>query len=90
MACMDTTMLLKFFGISEPSAATKRRRSCRARSEGELLRFESVGVGHERELRLRKGCRPTVHTLCDGDNVECLHPCQAFLQLLHEDSEGSL
>lgn len=47
-------MLLKFFGMSEPSAATKRRRSCRARSEGELLRFESIRVDHERELRLLK------------------------------------
>ena len=83
-------MLLKFFGMSEPSAATKRRRSCRARSEGELLRFESVGVGHERWLRLRKRCQPTIHTLGHSDNVECLHPCQAFLQLLDEDSKGSL
>ena len=42
-------MLLKFFGMSEPSAATKRRRNCRARSEGELLRFESVVVGYSHE-----------------------------------------
>jgi hypothetical protein len=81
-------MLLKFFGMSEPSAATKRRRSCRARSEGELLRLESVGG--ERTSDAKKRCRRAVHALCDGDNVECFHPCQAFLQLLDEDSEGSL
>lgn len=42
MAWMDTTMLLKFFGMSDPSEATKRRRSCLARRDGELLRFESM------------------------------------------------
>lgn len=35
-------MLLKFFGMSEPSEATRRRRNWRARSDGELLRFESM------------------------------------------------
>ncbi len=83
-------MLLKFFGMSEPSAATKRRRSCRARSDGELLRFESVVASHVRENWLREKCQPTVHTLRYGDDVEGLHPCQAFLQLLHKDSEGGL
>jgi hypothetical protein len=34
-------MLLKFFGMSDPSEA-KRRRSCRARSDGEPLRFGST------------------------------------------------
>ena len=85
-------MLLKFFGMSEPSAATKRRRNCRARSEGELLRFESVVVGysHEREIRLRKKLRRTVHTLGYSDNVKRLHPRPALLQLLDEDSERCL
>jgi hypothetical protein len=51
MAWMDKTMLLKFFGISEPLAATKCRCNCRARSEGELLHFESVvGESYERAV----------------------------------------
>ena len=51
MAWMDTTMLLRFWGISEPSAATKHKRNCRARGEGELLRFESAaGESYERAV----------------------------------------
>lgn len=44
--------VVKVFGTSEPPGlpgVTKRRRSCRARSEGELWCFESVGKDRSEE-----------------------------------------
>lgn len=51
MVWIDTTMLLKFFGMSEPSAAARCRSSCQAMRDGELLRrFESMEAHEDASL----------------------------------------
>ena len=84
MAWMETMMLLSVFGISESSAATRRRRSCLAKRDGEL-RLDSRKPHSAEWMKGRKVNR-TVCTLSDSDNLERLHTGQTFLKLLHEDS----
>ncbi len=85
---METTILLRFRGMSDSSAATRRRRNCRARSDGEL-RLESEEI-YQLIEHTSAEIMPTVRALRYADNLERFHPSQTLLQLLHKHSERRL
>ena len=84
---METIMLQRLRGMSLSGSATRRRRSCRASSEGELL-LESVpeSVVYRSEIKMPR----TVNVLRNSHYLEGLHPRQTFLKLLDERRERRL